>query len=103
GLGDQLSHGGLLHNRGDSRESTGYDGRNPRCHVFPLGERDPTVGIRPGQGLSLTATGGTGPSSSNLIEFHFEFHYAGRIGKRRQTEANAGEDWKTLNRCGCER
>ena len=34
---------------------------------------------------------------------HFECHRARKIGKRRQTEANRGEDWKSPNRCGCER
>jgi len=38
-----------------------------------------------------------------LVEFDFEFHCAGKIGKSRQTDANAGEDWQTLSRCGCER
>jgi hypothetical protein len=37
------------------------------------------------------------------FEFHFEFHRDGSIGKHRQTDENAGEDWKTLNRCGCAR
>ena len=32
------------------------------------------------------------------VECHFECHSAGKIGKRMQTDANAGNNWQTLNR-----
>jgi hypothetical protein len=28
-----------------------------------------------------------------FVEFHFEFHRARKIGKRRQTDENAGNRW----------
>ena len=37
------------------------------------------------------------------VECHFECHHARKIGKRTQADENAGNDWKTLTRCGCER
>src|SRR5688572_25543586 len=71
---------------------------------------------RPNRGVALKIPPETTVSSTSIewttdaaeealsdvhAECHFEFHRAGKIGKSRPTDENAGEDWQTLNHCGC--